>query len=81
MSRIPKAASYIAAHLGRDEEEINDYRYQPTRTTAPVFAIGNDYWCAGKKPAEHFDDRAWKWQRVISRYDRKTVLWHFSADD
>ena len=50
----------IATAVNYDMAEIEEYRYQSTRTTLPVYAIGDHYYCApriaGARPP-----RGWKW--------------------
>ena len=79
MPRLTTAGRKIAEHLGLDGDTFEeDYRYQSTRWTKPVYAIGNDYWCAGPKPAKatmeayDFDE---PWERVVSSFDGTSVLW------
>lgn len=62
------AAEIIATHLCYDFAEMSEYRYQSTRYTVAVYAIGEFYYCApssGKKPPQ---DR--KWEVVGTYYDR-----------
>ncbi len=79
MTKLTKTGYAVAAHLGLDGDTFEDnYRYQPTRWTKPVYSIGNTYWSSGANPPRNilsrhddFDD----WTKVISSYDKKTVLW------
>lgn len=51
--RRMSARERVANHLGFDIAEMNNYRYQSTRTAFPVYAVGDAYYCAlpvGKKP-------------------------------
>ncbi len=83
MQKTTKIGYAIAAHLGMDGDDFeSQYRYQPTRWTKPVYAIGNDYWSAGSKPPNPTQGRRsdFEWQKVVSAYDRETVLW-LSAED
>jgi len=66
----------IASTLSFDVEEMADYRYQPTRTRQPIFAIGQYYYACGKRRPT--DDVGSEW--VIDRdqfwaEQNKTVLW------
>lgn len=70
-----RAYEKIAAHLGEDRDTVKTYRYQPTRWTRPVFNVWDGYWCAGLVPAKPMNGENLNWQKVISSYDRKTVLW------
>lgn len=58
----------VACFLGYDVAEMEDYRYQPTRTPCAVYAVGNDYYTATrvpKAPKSVYDrHRDWNWQRV-----------------
>lgn len=78
MARPPKAAIDIANHLGMDVDDMEDnYRYQPTRYTRPVYLFDSDYWSAGPTPPRYTQGRCdLKWRRVVSSYDKKTLLWH-----
>jgi hypothetical protein len=57
----------VACYLGFDAAEMEDYRYQPTRTPCPVYAVGNDYFTASKgrapKPGT-FPNPEWSWQKI-----------------
>lgn len=37
MARVPKVAVAVAGFLGWDAEELEEQRYQPTRTPCPVY--------------------------------------------
>lgn len=71
------AAHKIADHLGWDIADVREHRYQHAAFSAPVFAMGGDYYSAGCKPPKYLrgvDDL--KWQRIVSAYDGMTSLWH-----
>jgi hypothetical protein len=77
MARLSKAAIDIANHIGCDADDMEDYRYQATRTNRPVYSFDADYWSAGgAKPPTHQDGWDMEWEKVVSSYDGKTVLWH-----
>jgi hypothetical protein len=49
----------IATAVGYDMAEIEDYRYQSTRTPTAVYAIGDYYYCAPTKAQKL--PSGWKW--------------------
>lgn len=40
------AAEIIAFVLGQDYADMKEARYQPTKTSIPVYVIGEDYYCS-----------------------------------
>jgi hypothetical protein len=61
----------IATHLMMDISELKDYRYHFGRTSQPVFAIGDSYYCITKltqKPAKHRDGMIWNWFETKDEY-------------
>lgn len=50
-TRVSSTAA-LAATLGTTITDLNDYRYQPSRISRAVYAIGNRYFCVGKKKPE-----------------------------
>lgn len=77
MARPPKAAVDVANHLMLDAADMeDDYRYQPTRYTKPVYAFDAEYYSAGATPPRYNAGRCdLKWERVTSSYDPKVTLW------
>jgi len=65
----------IAATFGLDIAELGDYRYQPTRTTRSIYAIGDIYVAAGRKPPK--DDVGAKWEEHKDQFWTKgqTTIW------
>jgi hypothetical protein len=73
------AAEKVANHLSADIETVKDHRYQPTYYSTPVFLLGDDRWGAGARPPKNrYSDDTEVWEKVISVYDGKTVLWRFT---
>lgn len=56
----------LATYWGCDIAEVEDYRYQPTKTSIPVYTSGDKYYCVTKndKPATHRDGFDWNWKQV-----------------
>lgn len=46
MARTSKAGYAVANHLGMNGDDFEEYRYQPTRTPCPVYAVGDHYYAA-----------------------------------
>jgi hypothetical protein len=65
----------IAATLGLDMAELEDYRYQPTRTKRPIYAIGDVYVATGLKPPK--EDVGAPWQQHPDQFwaNGKTTIW------
>jgi len=65
----------IAATLGLDIADLGDYRYQSTRTTRPIYAIGDIYVAIGHKPPK--DDVGAEWQKHTDQFwaNGKTTVW------
>jgi hypothetical protein len=65
----------IAATLGLNIADLGDYRYQPTRTTRPIYAIGNIYVAAGHKPPK--DNVGAKWEEHQDQFwtNGQTTVW------
>ena len=69
------AGGILAATLGWDVAEVREHRYQSTRTSKLIFAIGDDYYMVTKtKPTwdgldwHQHPDQFWAWQNG-------TILW------
>lgn len=66
----------IAEHLGTDAESVRDYEYQHGRFVRPIFALSdNEYWAAGQSKPCDPDGILNSWEKVVSSYDRKSILW------
>lgn len=66
-----QAKTILAMEFGWDSSDLDDYRYHYGRTSKPVFAIGNEYFCAVKidqKPAKHYDNEEWEWEKYKSSF-------------
>lgn len=56
----------IATHFGCDVHEMEESRYQSTKTSMPVWTTEDAYYCVTKgsqKPAVHKDGMEWNWVR------------------
>jgi hypothetical protein len=74
----------IAEHFGTDSDSIRESEYQYGRFTKSVYSLSdNEYWSAGATPPRHTDSvgNPWKWEKVISGYDRKSILWRRVGSD
>jgi|TARA_R110002074_G_scaffold130374_1_gene271952 hypothetical protein len=66
----------IASASGEDYEYLEDYRYALGETSRAVYAIGEEYYCAGKKHPKNLLDLAWKEAPDQWMAKRKnTVVW------
>lgn len=64
----------IAATLGIDLSEMRDYRYQPSRSSVAIYAIGDNYYCARTSAPD--DGRNWeKYKDQFWAERHKTILW------
>jgi hypothetical protein len=75
---MPRASaqSIIAATFGWDVRDVSDYRYQPTRTSRAIYAIGDSYFAVGKTPPG--DDLGEPWEPHSDQFwatKAATVLW------
>ena len=60
----------FATHCGLDISEAKEYRYHYGKTSQPVWAINNEYYCVTKarqKPATHRDGMEWEWVEVADK--------------
>jgi len=75
--RPTKTAEHIGNHFSEDRADVEYMRYQPTCWTRPVYSLSDGYWSAGPTPPRHTkqSDGGLEWEKVISSYDKKTVLW------
>jgi hypothetical protein len=63
--------SILATEFGWDSSDLEDYRYHYGRTNKPVYAIGQEYFCAVKidqKPAKHQESIEWNWEKYNSKF-------------
>jgi hypothetical protein len=61
----------LSMEFGMSSSDMEDYRYHYGRTNKPVYAIGNEYYCAvkiGQKPAKHKEDISWNWKEYSSSF-------------
>lgn len=63
----------LATYLNVDLLDLKDYRYQPSRTTKPIFTYGDDYLCAikGKQKLPQStqpNSDEWFWEEIKSPY-------------
>ena len=65
----------IAATLGMTPSELDEYRYHSTRTGRAIYAVGDVYVAAGKKPPT--EDVGASWERHPDQFwaDGKTTIW------
>lgn len=86
MGEIMKnAKDTLAGHIQWDIAELNEYRYQPSRTTKPIYNIGDDYLaCIGiKQKAPQSNQRnadEWFWEDV-KVYDQFKVIRRLTEDE
>jgi hypothetical protein len=89
MPTIPRFSvrSAIASHLGMDVAEIEDCRYQPTRTPCAVYVSRDDEFLTAtktsRKPRESDDYHfgTWKWSQIETQGYVKAVGWHIWLAD
>jgi len=67
MAKRHTAAERIAFLIGYDLAEMSDYRYQSTRYTVAVYAIGDSYYCA-PGPGKKLPDVGYNWEVVGESY-------------
>jgi hypothetical protein len=75
-----KAKAIIAATFGLDSGDVEDYRYQPSRTQQPIYAIDSYYFACGKRKPK--DEVGAEWQIHKDQFwaeQNKTVLWNSKA--
>jgi len=73
-----KSLGIIASTLGIDQNELSEYRYQPTRTKQPIYAIGDFYFACGKKRPGDFVGGNWEiYKDQFFAEIHKTILWSF----
>jgi hypothetical protein len=61
----------FASHCGLDLSESREYRYHTGRTSQPVWAIDNAYYCVTKGnelPATHRDGMEWNWTEIADQH-------------
>jgi hypothetical protein len=73
---IMKTPTILANTFGIDINDISDYRYQSTRTSQAIYAIGEQYFAIGKrKPKDVFNT---SWEMFSDQFWAKqgnTVIW------
>lgn len=73
---MSKQQEALAATLGMDVAELREYRYQPTRTAIPVYAIGDTYYCVSQTNPGNLNGM--NWERMSDQFwaeMAKTVCW------
>lgn len=68
----------IASAVGFDYAELEEYRYASLETSRPVYAIGEEYYCAGKKHPKNLLNLKWEKAPDECQWDAKrknTVVW------
>lgn len=60
MARRISTKEIIATAVSYDMAEIEEYRYQSTRTSIPVYAIGDEYLCAPTSSQKL--PKGWNWR-------------------
>lgn len=70
------AIEALASHLNYDISELKEYRYQPSRSTKPIYSIGDDYLTCIKgkqKPAQSTERNAdeWFWEEIKNDFVNK----------
>jgi hypothetical protein len=69
----------IASTLGLEISELDDYRYQPTRTSRPIYAIYDFYIASGIKPPKDVVGQPWEKYPDQFWATDKTVIWWSKA--
>lgn len=81
MTKKRSAAEIIAFNFCLDIGDVREYRYQPTRYTAPaIFAMGEFYYCSpssNQSPPKSFGT----WQLIGEHYGRKIYRAGSSLED
>ena len=78
------AKTILATQFGWDLSDLEDYRYQYGRTDRPVYAIGNECFCAvkiGQKPAKHQGGINWEWEKDHSVFAESYGWQNWKASD
>jgi len=71
-----KSLGIIASTLGIDQNELSEYRYQPSRTKQPIYAIGEFYFACGKKKPGDLVGGDWEiGNDQFFAEINKTILW------
>lgn len=61
MTKRTSGAEVLAATFSMDRSEMPEYRYQPTRYTAPaVYSFGDSYYAAYRTRPKHKVGGEWK---------------------
>lgn len=64
----------FANHCGFDVSEVKEYRYHYGRTSQPVWALNDGYYCVTKgiqKPAVHREGMQWNWNELSDEFLNK----------
>jgi len=66
----------IAATFGWDQSEVKDYRYQDTRTSQAIYAVGDRYFAVGKRAPKDVVGGPWRphADQVFAQREN-TILW------
>lgn len=55
-----KTKNILAESLGFDRRELAEYRYQSTRYTPAVYAVGDEYFTQSAKEPVHVEGISWQ---------------------
>jgi len=76
-----KTVSIIAATLGDDVADVQEYRYQSTKTTRAIYAIGDFYYATGKKAPKDAVGEPWEMHDdQFFAEKNNTILWVSEAN-
>lgn len=56
---MPTKAYILASTLGIDSADMKDYRYQPTRTPFPLWALGDHYYTVSPTKPRNYMGLEW----------------------
>lgn len=80
MSTKTSTREAMAGTLRLAIDELDDYEYQPGRESRKIYAVGDYYYCLGKKPP---GDTDLKWERHPDQFWAEragTVAWRTRRD-
>ena len=72
----------IASAVGMDTAELGEYRYHAEGVYRPVYSIGDEYYCAGKKHPKGLLDLTWK--EAPDQWcakQKNTIVWVANCND
>jgi hypothetical protein len=70
------SSKIIASTLGFDQAEISEYRYQSTRTSQAIYAIGNFYFACSKRKPKDLVGGTWEMHKdQFFASQNKSILW------